>query len=580
MRLSNFLAGMLGCAAIMACSNDLDSQIDNPGEEPNNGNSYMAINLTMGSGAGTKAASDGGYDYGTDAEGAVKISEAFFLFYDAEGNYLTTGTIAASEETNSDGYLPLTASTGTEGENTVESKSSAVVVLGPTETQPSQVLAVLNAGPTNNLAGKSLTDAISTIQNGSSDVANTKGSFIMSNSVYKDATNKLVYAQPVTTSNITTSAEDAKKAPVTIYVERAAAKISFSNSTKDFELPNPAVVNAKNVKMKVVIDGWCVNAYNQSTYLVKNLDASWASTDPVSGWTDWSNATRSYWAKDANYTGDGDYDQGPTYKELVYKKFSEANKTSGAAFYCYENTVDPTKAEAQGGDYANVTTVMIAAHIEAATGAEGAYEKQDLFKKGGVFYTENILKQNIAATSDYYWYYTESGQTATQHWVPITGEDLTLTITESATQTDPTKPAYVTIAISNIAASSDKNIPEGGILVKGDNSTTSVSVDNAKTDLNTNNSFTKNVEGYNDGACYYQVPIEQLTPSYTSTVVYGVVRNHSYVLTLNSVSQVGYPVWDKENIVRPIIPGDRGDYYVAATLNVLSWQVVNQQVDL
>ena len=573
MRLSNFLVGMLACAAITACSNDTDSIIDNPGEEPNNGNSYMAINLTMGSGAGTKAASNGGYDYGTDAEGAVKIREAFFYFYDADGNYLTTGKIqatAADQDETDNEYLKLSSQTGN-----IENNSNAVVVLGPTEIKPSQVLAVLNAGPTNNLAGQSLTEAISTIQNGSSDVANTKGSFIMSNSVYKDA-NKLVYAQPVTTS---TSAEEAKKAPVTIYVERAAAKISFSNSTKDFELPNPAVVDANNVKMKVVIDGWCVNAYNQSTYLVKNLDASWASTAPVSGWTGWSNDFRSYWAKDANYTGDGNYNQGPTYKGLVYKKFSEANKTSGAAFYCYENTVDPTKAEAQGGDYANVTTVMIAAHIEAATGAEGAYERQNLFKKDGVFYTENILKQNIAATSDYYWYYTEPGQTA-KHWVPITGEDLTLNITESATQTDPTKPAYVTIAISNIAASADKKIPEGGILVKGDNSTESVSVDDAKTDLNTNNSFTKNVEGYNDGACYYQVPIEQLTPGYTSTVVYGVVRNHSYVLTLNGVSQVGYPVWDKANIVRPIIPGDREDYYVAATLNVLSWQVVNQQVDL
>ena len=574
MRLSNFLVGMLACAAITACSNDTDSIIDNPTPNPT-GNAYMAINLTMG-GAGTKAVTDGGNDSGTADESAVKISDAFFYFYDADGNYLTTGKIqatAADQDQTDNEYLKLTSQTGN-----IENYSNAVVVLGPTEIKPSQVLAVLNAGTTNNLAGKSLTDAISTIQNGSSDVANTKGSFIMSNSVYKDANNKLVYAQPVTTS---TSAEEAKKAPVTIYVERAAAKISFSNSTTDFELKNPAVVNANNVKMKVVIDGWCVNAYNQSTYLVKNLDASWASTDPVSGWKDWSNANfRSYWAKDANYTGDGGYNQGPTYKGLVYKKFSEANKTSGAAFYCYENTVDPTKAEAQGGDYANVTTVMIAAHIEAATGAGGAYERQDLFKKDGVFYTENILKKNIAATSDYYWYYTESGQTATQHWVPITGEDLTLTITESATQTDPTKPAYVTIAISNIAASSDKNIPGGGILVKGDNSTESVSVDDAKTELNTNNSFTKNVEGYNNGACYYQVPIEQLTPKYTSKVVYGVVRNHSYVLTLNGVSQVGYPVWDKANIVRPIIPGDREDYYVAATLNVLSWQVVNQQVDL
>lgn len=563
MRLSNFLVGMLACAAITACSNDTDSIIDNP--TPNlTGNAYMAINLGMG-GAGTKAVTDGGNDPGTADESAVKISDAFFYFYDADGNYLITGKIqatAADQDQTDNEYLKLISQTGNR-----ENKSNAVVVLGPTEIKPSQVLAVLNAGSTSLLDNMSLSQAITQVKNG---ITATKGTFVMTNSVYMGS-NGPVYAQAITPANIKERAQDAlaDNVPVNIYVERAAAKIKLTNNnTNGFELTSTTpILDNKQIDMKIVIDGWCINAYNANTYLVKNLDANWNDNTPFSSWNN-PTSFRSYWAKDMNYNGTGVYSSNTdTYKDLVYCSWNDADQNTSTSIYCYENTVDNWTEgvlQIEGGDYANSTTVLIAAHIETKEG-EGAYTSQDLFKKNGVYYTEDTWVQNIVASGNYYWYKSDANPTHTA----LTYSDIEYTISESTSTT--TTPATVTITITNIK---DK---EGYTLVAGSSSTEPEEDATAIAALQASE-VAKDVEGYNNGACYYQVPIEQLK-STTDNPIYGVVRNHSYELTLQSVSEVGYPVWNKDND-RPLIPGDRKDYYVAAILNILAWQTVEQTVEL
>ena len=70
--------------------------------------------------------------------------------------------------------------------NELESKSNAVIVLGPTASQPTQVLAVLNGG-NSELAGLSLSQAIE--QTTQSGLGTDKGSFLMTNSSYISGSN-------------------------------------------------------------------------------------------------------------------------------------------------------------------------------------------------------------------------------------------------------------------------------------------------------------------------------------------------------------------------------------------------------
>lgn len=60
---------------------------------------------------------------------------------------------------------------------------------------------------------------------------------------------------------------------------------------------------------------------------------------------------------------------------------------------------------------------------------------------------------------------------------------------------------------------------------------------------------------------------------------YGVVRNHSYQVVINSVTGLGTPVYNPDDVIDPEQPKDE-ESYLAARIKVLSWRVVKSTVDL
>ena len=85
-------------------------------------------------------------------------------------------------------------------------------------------------------------------------------------------------------------------------------------------------------------------------------------------------------------------------------------------------------------------------------------------------------------------------------------------------------------------------------------------------------------EAFYEGEAYFAVPIEHFggTQDSDDTGAYGVVRNHSYVLNVTQISGLGEGIYDPGEEIIPN-PGKKR-YYVAATLNVLSWKTVSQDV--
>ena len=61
--------------------------------------------------------------------------------------------------------------------------------------------------------------------------------------------------------------------------------------------------------------------------------------------------------------------------------------------------------------------------------------------------------------------------------------------------------------------------------------------------------------------------------------VYGVVRNHWYQLAINSVTGLGKGIFNPD---KDIVPGkpDPDHYALGANINILSWKIVQQSVDL
>ena len=87
---------------------------------------------------------------------------------------------------------------------------------------------------------------------------------------------------------------------------------------------------------------------------------------------------------------------------------------------------------------------------------------------------------------------------------------------------------------------------------------------------------------FKNGMMYYYVPIRHVTTersegSYQLGDI-GVVRNHWYKITVNSVKRPGIPVSEPD---QPIIPNvDPADQYLGLDIHILPWHVIEQNIDL
>lgn len=76
-----------------------------------------------------------------------------------------------------------------------------------------------------------------------------------------------------------------------------------------------------------------------------------------------------------------------------------------------------------------------------------------------------------------------------------------------------------------------------------------------------------------EGRAYYYTDVAHLGTAK------GIVRNHYYQIDVNSIKGFGTPVYDPDSKFVPVIPEDT-QTYLAARINVLSWKIVKQTVDL
>ena len=550
-----------------------------PDQGGSDANQYMAVNIAMPGGASTKAAGD--YRDGTEAESTVNVNNSIFLFYDAYGNYLTAGTISATDgSVDANGNLQLT----TNPSNYVEKDSKAVIVLGPTKIRPALVLAVLNYDKCNTLKNLSLADVHAHVDNNA--ISTEAGKFTMTNSVYVDGKN-VVNATPISASSVKETKEDALKSPVQIYVEREAVKVNMKakdglNKTAEgkiyFETANAEyVLDGVKVAARIVVDGWAVNAFNTTSYLVKNVPASWIATNPFANWYDEA-AKRTFWAQDPNYSGSEDYifgrdpkDEPGTYKNVQYLSWNEATANNVDSYsHMYENTADKASAKVNGGELANVPTILIAAHVEMAQ--DGAsWKNPDLYKFGGLFYTNTSLKNYAAEQilkNKLHWEYTTTEGAKTAAMLPDQ-----INIDFVANIVDNSGSVKIKVAEVTAPAADAKLMNADNTVIESANWAKAVEdILNGETGFN----VAKNeLVCYKNGMCYYQVPIKHNQA--VDDVAYGTVRNHIYELTLSKIAKLGNPVFNpNEKLV--LIPGEEKNYYVSAELKILKWRVVTQDV--
>lgn len=519
MKKSLFAMFMAGCL-LASCNNDEPNPNAGTGELET---SYIAVSVNSAN-ASTRA-EDGGYEEGNTSE--QKVTTAHFFFFDASGNPFTLNQeslVGGSDKAN---YVVKTITDANNKLPNVETITNVVLTIQNLEGEyPAQMLVVLNW----DYAGEaiSLTNLRNTLADYAAAVENTKG-FLMSNSAYVKGTNTVITATPITIENIASSESAAMAAPVQVFVERVAAKVTLKENETNFDT---GVTGPDGKKIYARIKGWDVNTTLDRSYLVKEIDATWQ--DAILGFT-WNDEPyyRSYWAKSVVADGTNvKYDTDFSYAGLT--------NTVNTGVYCLENT---------GNKY---TKVVIAA--ELVDESQNPVQVARLYSE---MYTFDGIKNVIAnALKDHYYY----GDETTKHTILPEHIDFFVAGTSG-------KDSYTV----------KYRLTEEAAQLKWYYTDDAGKTFTAKTAVEVNN-YLATLEGAQawNGKSYYTVDIEHLGTNH----IKGVVRNHSYVITVDGISGLGTPVYDPNTVVTEPIKPEETTSYVSARINVLSWKIVNQNVTL
>lgn len=572
---------VLAALMLAGCSNDEISEAvpDTPdvftGDE-----AYMSVKLAD-VGSITSRGSNGGFQYGDESEHSVNT--AHFYFYDKDGLFVAEGS------TWNGGNAVTTSENGN-----IEFKSNTVVVLkGLTQKNyPKHMVTVLNK-PGDFTPGQTLDEMEKTLSDedgvGIWNTVDDTNYFTMSTTSYEHSDSSPYFVTEVKEENFSLEPIDADniQSPVTVYVERLAAKVTV-NVSDELEADEngrykitTTVAGNGNVgtdgnpaaeELYVELLGWKLNATAKHSNMMKNIDEEWSDYigSKPNGFT-WNDANnfRSYWGKSYNYglaNANGTYPD--KFTEITTTDFlNYVNLTNpvelGKFSYCAENT----NTSEIVSDYfpSAVTSVLLSAKVCDKNG-----NGLDLVRYNGTLFTKEAFFNYILNVLN------TSGKL--NYW--------TTTDNNNYTQIDNKFVEWENVGDGVIKVVFKKPSNVETIYKKDDNSYSAVT-DFTELDKALEEAATDAI-GYNGGLMYYNIPIEHLNNDEISETdgnktipeaKYGVVRNHHYVVTINKLENMGHGIFDSNEA---IVPGDddKETYYVGANINILSWKIVSQNVEL
>ena len=567
-----FFAG-LALAALVACDKENES-----GNTLKDGDAYINVKIAYSDPVTKGQAAEPPFYYGTAAE--QKINNAYFIFYYADGSFCQY-VKKTDLKMNSQGA-------GASTDKNIEELSDGVVLLRGLKSKqyPVYMSVILNSEDEwigANIENKSIEEASKAVQSAiatadKNDQVNWTN-FMMSSSSFdnSDAVSGY-YCTKLKASNFQESEAlaIAEGNPVEAYVERLAAKVKveFAESLGTSGKIGSFTVNGTSKDLYFNVTGWGLNATTKDSYCFKNINTGWTEETLGFKWNDAANF-RSYWGKSTNYgTGiyPGTYGSSvDKYDEktatLNYITYNDLKVGINGNAYCRENTNDP---EVLGKNFSGtVTSVLLKAQVTDKEGNAGTR-----YNFAGSLYDEANYKAAAlnsfeASTTNRIWKKTVSGGNTT--YTKVTADDLSVVISADGYAHVELKEASNYCFGAGETSTKDATTAEINKLLNGDEAYK----------YNTGCSF------YKEGMMYYNIPIEHLRDDgkYNDSDYvqkegnYGVVRNHYYIITVNSIRNLGKAVNVPDE---RIIPNDDDvkNYFVAAKINVLSWKVVRQSVDL
>lgn len=598
MRIKHFFGLAVLAAMTASCSsnNDLVVGGGNGSGENESGTSYASFSITLPTTSGTRAddTPSGSPSFENGDKNEYKVNDATLLIF-KRGEAKTEGEYTFVESAELGSMAPWQKPNPDETGVTTHAKITAKLN-HVDKTDGYYALVLLNNGTGDNVKvtlptkGDKFSDwNVDTKTNkdkeATNKIATTDNGFYMANApLFKD--NNVTTLVAIDKDKIYPTEEQAAKSAATdVYVERGLAKVTLKTGTAATGKTDAngayKVANGAYKDDKVTIENWALDVTNKKTFPIHNVDG--LTTDYKEIWSNTTDASKTnsattqrfvdnkatlaqrvYWGKDPNYDKSDlcsteDADKTALKAEFNYVKNEDVKVEPSKPLYCLENTFNLDNMM-QG----QTTRVVFKAKYTPKGFTDG-----DTFYKIGkntAIWNKTNLEDEIKAAVASVVPGATVGNTAVD--LAAKGNDIT------AAGTHYVKAANITVKISETetATISDANITA------------------INTQLGLKESDKVGISTYAGGESYYIARIKHFGDDLTSWKSgpygknnleylgrYGVLRNNWYELTVNSVSNPGYPSVPE---VKPNTPDDEDDEYINVSVKILSWAKRSQNVDL
>lgn len=595
---------LLAVLSFAGCASE-ESVTDEPDDSKNL--SCISVNIVQPKDATVRADGTGetwedGKATDTTEENGAK--NAIFCIFDKDGKFYgenkfieaeikgtgTTSSIAGEEKI----YKALVVIKESK-ENPVNQAKKLVCFLNLTEDQLNEL-----ENKANDLS--SLMSIVSNYETG--EKIGNKNSLVMSNAVYigkdknadgSEITERYTYTK-IKEENLAVSANEAEKNPVNVYVERVVAKVrahakNGTNGAAEFTNTEGAKViisgdTEASRTYAIKITGIEVANVADKAYIGKQIGNDAAFGDYWNQETNhrynWEVMPKkgSYGYKNQSYNQIVGKDAAPTDKAYPKLDIEGLTKDNPFTQYILPNTSDQK------------TSILVTAQLVYKEGAEAGNPVGTFVYLRGFYYLEDDAKQVVAkylydlgycrikdGTESNPEYEAIDGNDIAWAWSDDTGKYTWLKDYEVVPEVTSGKDIYKKTSTTGGYAKCDlsevNNLLKYGATTKPD--------DAVLQDQDQGPYYRARV--FTDGLCYYFENIKHDLVSTAgadrttaSTQYVGVVRNHIYDLSLNSIGGLGVPVCDPD---KPIIPEnpDTKYYYLNADVTVLSWRVKTQEVN-
>ena len=573
------------------------------------GKAWLTLDLSLSDEDGTTRGHEKGttrattFDDGTSAEHAIRtLTLVLFHGTGTEGQMQVASTYQVDYAAETDGHAQVTH----HSQNTIQISSDNI-----NANDRLAILAIANASPAIS-AGQTFAD----VRDLTADIITTISGtdyYMMSSSPLasaNDGTGTVSTLVGITSDNLHPTEAEARSNPAGhIYLERAAAKVTVTNDITSYYIQGNHYATFNATDLTFTLDN-----YNASGYLCRHLSATnyarMVETMPLP-----NGKFRTYWAEDVNYDN----------LTTTLTNYTSATSTwlalgNDHPQYCAENTFDVSHMQ---DNY--TTSVLVRLQLNAGTDfyTTSVTGQDIIFQPPSTTLSEegtgasSSFSREAATTPDG----SPSGTAATPGGSP-SGISRSAVVTYDGTSTATidnylrtwlwqTNSAFRNW-VNTYAAGEPKHVSIAVTTPTGGGTATATVTQTAQPSGSTgatafaslalNEYIADNITltFYDDGYCYYRVPVRHFndtqtpwasaptmtdnttTQAYSTTAAtavggstadatflgrYGMVRNNWYTIGITGVTHVGSPV----------IPSlttdadDRIEQLLNATLNIASW---------